>query len=729
MTNIQSHKLNSEVISRVLLATILKRRKCYNHLIRINSLQNNRIITSAKGDKTMKNPILLSAILIAICLISWGSSANAKNNSEIPDVGVLDLIASENKDYWHPNETLKLRLPLSIANALTQNMVIELDSVDITAMLQNKNGELIYKPVQLMTTGQHELRVVEYTQDGDIEELGFWSFEVRESKIFQNYEIAGDTQLRANYRTSDKNIGYPEPREFQGQAISQIGFNTTNGDWYSEGQFDLLYDSIKENRINNRAIDNNEFLFSVGNQHTNAKIGHHSIGVTSLVMNNFRHRGVSFESRIASINSRVTGFSFSSANISGFSRGLGIGDSQQRVDGATFDTSPFSENPRSLYLTGTWLQGRSLGSGNFIADLNSSQLTETDGDAWSFSGESLLFNDKLRLRAEYAQTDYDFEVSDDLNSDRDTAHSLLATYADISDFGVAWNIGATSQKIGTFFRSLGNLGLPGDKELIRTFAGAQWPTFGIQANIEQQKDNVEQIQLLPRIRTDLKNFSFNWTPAIQQNDSWLGKPSMTLSRVHQSQKQTFTPIGFLLPQANNDIRNWQLSSNFSYQKNSWGLGITNTELIDRSSLQNNSETMSLNLFTNLVFGEESDFNLSSIIAFNEIEDKTNNINSTSISYSVQSAFVILPKKLDASVDLNLNQNQTSDISIDGDNFAVNFSIRWIISEANANKFGFELNMSGIYNDYTDNLLNLNSIEAHQTFLTLTATLPSRMGEQ
>jgi len=644
------------------------------------------------------------------------------------DPDAFELIAGENGDYRGVNEIIGLQIPTNFTPERFKNIVIELDNLDITAMLKNDNAHISYQPVQSLSPGKHELRVVEYSDDGDISELGFWSFEVRQSQLFQQYSIAADTQLSASQRIASNNIGEPEPNKFQGQANSQIGFSATSGDWKTEGQFDLYYDSVKENQLNGRSIDNNTFLFSTGNRYVNARIGHHNIGISNLVMNNFQRRGFSLQGKIPSINSRVSGFSLSSADISGFGHGLGISNQNQRVDGVTFDSSPFSENPRSLYISGTWLQGRSIDSGNFVAQINDPLFGGTKGNAWSFSGESLFLDNKLRLRAEYAATDYDFNQADEINSDSDNAHSFLLTYNDVTDDGTSWNLGVANQKIGTFFRSLANQTLPSDKKLVKAFAGAQWATFGFQLNLEQQQDNVENIALLPRVQTDVASFLINWSPTITNKDSWLGTPNFALGTSYQSQEQTFTPLNYFLPVTDNQIQNWQFSSNFAYLTNSWGLSVTNTNFSDGSLVQNNTETLSFNWFASFLFGEEQDFSLSPAIAFNNTKDKTTNLDFESITYSVQSAFVVIPKKLDIAVDFILNQNQTSDDSLNADSLAANISVNWHISEANVNEFGFDLNFSVMYNDFENKIFSTDSLEVHQVFLTLTAILPSRVGK-
>ena len=67
------------------------------------------------------------------------------------------------------------------------------------------------------------------------------------------------------------------------------------------------------------------------------------------------------------------------------------------------------------------------------------------------------------------------------------------TYSDYTQNAISWNAGLNYQRIGTYFKSLANRGLPSDKQLSKLFAGIQWNTVGIQVSGEEQKDNLEKI--------------------------------------------------------------------------------------------------------------------------------------------------------------------------------------------------------------------------------------------
>ncbi len=635
------------------------------------------------------------------------------------------LVASEQVGYLRADDTIRLKIPADVPVEELQKLVLELDAIDVTAMVQREGAFALYTPVQPLTPGTHTLRVVEYADDGSIMELGFWSFEVRQSALFREYAVAADSQLTGSYRVADNNLIAPEPNRLNGQGSSQVAYSAASGDWYSNGNFDLLYNSSNGMQSNGRSLDNGEFLFSAGNKNADVRIGHQTVGASSLVMDNFRRRGVSVEGRVPTINSRLTGFLLSSEAINGFQHGLAIGDAEKRVDGVTFESSPLKSRPQALYLSGTWLDGEGSDSSGAVASVAGAEFGQSKGRAWSLSADSQLFNDRLRLRAEYAGTDYDFSTTDTLASQNDTAYSLLATFSDSTASGMNWNVGVENREIGTFFKSLANQSLPSDRRLLRAFGGSQWTTMGFQASFEQQQDNVNDIKELPRVKTNLGSISLNWSPVASVG--WLGSPSLSAAYSRQQQNQVFTPIGFLLADTDNKLDSLQANAMFAYSLGSWGLSLMNSQFRDNAGVQADTDTNSLSFDSSLLLMQQR-LNLLPSVRYDRTDDISNQQNSIAVTYGLQSAYVIKPEKLDGSLNISLNRNQTTDDTLNNDVFSVSMAMNWHLLAASRNRSGFDVSASGMYNNLSDNVMASNSIDTYQVFLTLTMVLPSRAGQ-
>ena len=150
-----------------------------------------------------KNAITVRIILLACCFII-SFSVIADNDAEELITETFELSQSENVNYFSPKEPLVVVIPKSFNQGKMKNVTIELDSVDISEMVQIANSEMVYSPLQAMFAESHELRITEYTEDGDINELGVTrhcvqqermrvgsTSEARESSVLRVWNICG----------------------------------------------------------------------------------------------------------------------------------------------------------------------------------------------------------------------------------------------------------------------------------------------------------------------------------------------------------------------------------------------------------------------------------------------------------------------------------------------------------------------------------------------------------
>ncbi len=675
---------------------------------------------------------LHTVVLVVVMILSMlaTSPVNALDlEQEVQDEPIADhdtnqsveVLAASNDGYFLPNEAIQILIP----NKVSSGWVIELDAIDITEMITLENQVATYVPVQPLTAGEHVLSIYEYLADGQIIDHGTWLLEVKLPEANDDYAITADTQVTVNYRLAEKNIGNPAPDAYQSEAYSQIAFSKTKDQWTAEGAFDLYYTSLEANRPSERTIENGEFYFTIGNPYFKANIGHQTVASGSLVMDGFHRRGISLEGRLPTLNTQVKGFSLSSVNVTGFGNGLGISNSNQRLEGYSVKSSLFADDPDTFSLSATWLSGSGDDAGSLIYNVDDFSVIANKGNARSITAESLLLENRLRLKAEFASSEYDYDPLDSFPADKDNAHDVLVTYSDITESGTSWNIGLNQRQIGTFFRSLANQSLPSDRAVQTVFGGAQWSTIGVQLNIEEQKDNIERFDYLPQITSDLHSLNLNWSPTVETTDNWYGTPNFSAGFSNQRLEQTYTPDDFLFAATDNEVDAYQLSSTFSYPKSSWGVSLINTEFVDRSFQQNDSDTMSIELFSDFLIGEK--FNVSPSIRIDRTEDLVLNISASSVIYSLQSVFVFEPEKLDGSLSVVYSDNESSDLFTDDENMFINFALNWHIRPAGRNSFGVDLVIGGMYNDFKDRSNVFNSLETNQAFITLTLLLPNRAG--
>ena len=192
-----------------------------------------------------------------------------------------------------PMETLRISIPEDISIEILQTLALELDNIDVTAMVTREGGFAVFTPVQPMGWGKHELRLVEYAEDGSIFEKGFWTFEVRTQSGIRESDFSADISLVATSRAADKNLGEPEPDSLTGQGGASLYGKVIGDEWEVTGNMDLIYNSQRNLTPNNQELDMGEYLITGQNRSTQLKLGHHSVSQTSLAMEGFQRRGVS----------------------------------------------------------------------------------------------------------------------------------------------------------------------------------------------------------------------------------------------------------------------------------------------------------------------------------------------------------------------------------------------------------------------------------------------------
>jgi len=640
---------------------------------------------------------------------------------------LFELVGNDQSEVREAEQVIKLQ-PLSLVSKLSDKQLrFELDSIDITLLVHKKDAYWLFQPIKPLNSGQHQLVISVASSSSNQVSPQSIEFNVVEAESTDQLQVAVDTQATINYRFSDNQLPSPPPNSMQQDVISQLSFSSNQGDWLTQGQFDLYYTSVKENRPSERTIENGEFLLSISDGESELQLGHQNIESVSLVMDNFRRRGISLQTPIAAINGKITGFSLSSFDISGFGQGIGTTHASRRVDGVSFISSPITTAPEQLSISGTWLTARSYESADFLFDSSISPTGSNKNDAWSINGQSNLLEGKLQLSMEYAKSQFDVDRLDSQPDDRDKAYQINALYSDTTEQEMTWSLGISKQKVGTFFQSLANQTLASDNDLFALMGSMEWQTLSLQSQFNRQKNNVNHLQDIATIQTDLLNLSANWMPQLETDDSRLGTPSFSFSIAEQQQSQSDTPLNYALPIADNQLKTWQLSGDFSYEQNAWGVGLSETQFRDYSLVQSNSDNLSLSFYGNLFIN--SDISLAPAISFDKIDDLSLNTRSTSISYSLQSAFALIPEVLNTAVSFVYTQDQTNDQTLDGNNMAANLSFSWLVSEANHNEFGIQLDFSAVYNDFKDRIWTANNSETFQSYLTLTATLPSRIGQQ
>lgn len=482
----------------------------------------------------------------------------------------LELMSNENLSFKSPSDAIQFQISSPISQSQFEQLIFELNGIDITAMMQfvsDTNSLLIFKPVQTLKYGNHEIIITQFQDDGEIFELGAWEFEVRQSALYREARFEAQINLNVNHRMIQKNLG-DVPGRTQAQGSSILATSIQGEEWELSGQMDLIYTSEKEFTARGESLDMGEFLIAAQTGRFYTQVGHHSLPSTNLIMDSFHRRGVYSQILLGEMNSSVSGYMLRTDDIIGFQNGLGISQKENRVSGVTWDYEPFSDDPEKLVLSLGWLDGQGNQGGEGV----NFEGVDESGSAWTFAADGNFFDRKLRLRLEKASSEFDFDAGGAQSAFDDDAQSVLVTYSHSSEMGDEdltpweWIIGAEALQVGSYFKSIANTHLPADKKLKRIFSTLSKDQWSFDASFGEEENNLDDDINFSTTEITQWYFTASYTASDQISQdsfwSWMGTPSLSLVVSENEILDLITAQGF--DEQDNTTDNVMLAAAFSY---------------------------------------------------------------------------------------------------------------------------------------------------------------------
>ncbi len=662
----------------------------------------------------------LVRLILIVCASGYVSLAQAQ-------VWDATLLQPQSGDRFGARETVRIQLPASATAAQLEWLALELDNVDVSQLVtleQSAVGYVVaFTPPQPLRSGEHTLRLVEYTPAGQIIHRGTWTFLSGDVEAIGKVAFTADTTVDVARRVSDDELVDPlERNQLNGGTVFAATGASKN--WDFAGRFDLLYDSAEFQTENGggHSIEIGEYLFEGRGDTLQALLGHHALSYDSLVMREFNRRGASLSASNEPGSANASIFAFRTEPVFGWRNGLGISNEEHRVAGAVVSANPLSQNKQALTLMATCLTGQGEdGTGIGLAgDFNTSE-----GDACSVMAESVLGKEKVRLRGEYASSDFDFDgTGDDFDREPGNAWDVLAVYAPLPGSGsgeqaVAWSLGAQLQQVDLYFRSLANATLPSDRDLKRVFTTLQWGGLSLQAQAGVIDDNVADDSNLPTLRNRIGNLAATYTPAIPTDEQglpvqrWYGQPTLSFT----SQYARFNHASLPVEQADYRIKQKtlynQVTAAFLYPNWNWQAGYGLGSETDEIATTFDRDNRLINLAFYWQFSDRLVFGLQG--QKNRAEDNVNAIETDSEQVGVNADAVLVRDKLRLTLGLSLAQDEASDRSIDSRSETLSGNLDWQVKQPRANRPGVALWLRGEWQDQEDRINPALATSPYQVF--------------
>ncbi|HEC11860.1 MAG TPA: hypothetical protein ENI80_01165 [Acidiferrobacteraceae bacterium] len=653
-----------------------------------------------------------------------------------------------------PQGPFRIVLPKGLDSRTLTWLALELDIIDVSTLVTMEGNTIVLVPPQPLAPGPHRLRLIQYSPNGKAIERGAWTFQVGKPQGTRQFALQGNVTLNPSYRAADDDIEPSAlPGKLQGTGSAQVGVQAAGPGWQISGRADFLYNSLPDlpsGQNNNNTANLNatnpasmnefelgEFLFTGQRGSGFINLGQHAIGSDSLIMQQFARRGLSVGTRSRDNRFYGTGFIMRTEPVIGFRYGLGVSDPNNRVAGAVFSTKPFRANPERLTLSGTYLQGQGRDQSGIGVIGNT---TVGKGDAWSVTAESLLVSSRLRLRGEYAKTRFDFDgPNQGFDKEGDDAQAFLALYQPwanklINKQPLNIQLGIEYKKIGTFFRSLANPGLPSDKKLKRVFVNANWAGLNIQSSVGREEDNVNNIRTLPRLRKEQFQLAAAYTPLPSNAQGkpgsnpktvWrrlLGTPTYAMN-IQTVRDQTISfPSIYQGGLVDSHTRAVQASANFTHQTWNWFASYYTGWQDDATNVSPDTRNDMASLGVNLRLGPR--VNIGIQLQKNVINDQSNNIDTTSWLTGLNASATLIPNKLIGTLNYVNTTEEISDLSADRITQTVGFNLTWYARQARQNRPGVSIWLQGQYQDINDKVNTSQNTSPYQIFLGATVTWPT-----
>ncbi len=663
-----------------------------------------------------------SLISICIALLLLGLSKQS----------IADWVA----DFQPPADSsspLKILLPDDIDIITLTTLGVELDGIDITALLTLDGNNFLYTPVEPLSSGQHSIRLVVFDNEGKTNPKNDWSFtltdldlastDAPEQQIQQaeawirSSSFEADTLTEFSNRAHQHNIGSaPDHSIISGAGNVHGALQGEN--WSVDAQGNYLIQSDTDLALTGNAVDLGEYAISANYSGTSATtgvtLGHHDIGINSMLFSSFQRRGVS--AHIADNNDRMSAnaFAFRPQTQVGASDFTGLSDSNNRLEGVSASIKPFSEDQNALKITGLYYDGEGDTGGIGIGG----EQEVSTGSGYGLILEKKLLEGKLDFRAEYARAHYDADGSAALapedNSDAISmllearpfeSLILLDKYMDIV-------IGAKYERIDTFFESLANQGIAADRDAITVYSNLYWGSFSANLQFINETNNVDDLTSSPT--DELQNFTWSTNYAFDPqtgSKSWLGTPYLNFSGFVSTLQREDTPSGYLGNDTDNASNSISVGGGSSYQDWYWSASHTYASLEDDTNTT--SDTVSNYSSLSAAWTVSDRLELNSDLQYGIFEDQDNDTESysTNLNFGLRSA--LIKNKLDWSLTYNLNLAAGDNDS--PDKHIINSELGWTIQQTGKNHPGLSLALRGSMEKTNANTTSTSDETQYQVF--------------
>lgn len=564
------------------------------------------------------------------------------------------------------------------------SIAIEMDGYDVTPFGQVVDGQLQVNLQTQLAAGDHDISVLLFLPNGDIELIAEQVITVAASEITNTtseFTSSLNTAYRLDQKPEEDFVGI---NELTGNGSLAWKGSRTTGKWQLEGELEALYDSVAKSSGGAAGINTSNDAWAIPNlragatyqgdaYHAGVSVGQVHVHKEDLLFSGFQRRGAAADLTSTEAGIQMKAFALHSEPTTRYDGDLIWPQrAMEKSSGVTASSALWGQH---LVVSVGYINGEtSLGGSGF------SYFDEPviyGGDSRNLAIDSQWLENSVWLHLEYASSSFDSDgigIGEDAESDDASQAMLQFTSEGSLPAGIFdhWIGFIQYQEIGSDYFSLGNLAIPGDIETTRANWRADIQGVSLDVDWLQQKNNVDDNVFLPTQTLERSGISLNYIPTFIDIESglwrFLGSPSLLVNyfRTNNSQRDDDALIaGYDLDSVNDEVG---VTVTFSREKWNWSLQHQLIKQDDKSravfqdnfilyqppsdtdnqltSLQLSlypSSRVSLNAFMQWSLREEVDFN--------------NKYRNSNLGFDTQ--VEIIPDKLNLLLNYSYGQNRSS----------------------------------------------------------------------
>lgn len=437
--------------------------------------------------------------LVVVFLLFFTSFFNkVYAQSEAPNESLIQIVSPREG----PEVIAKKPLIKCIVSQSHQieDMLVLLDGVDITGVLDISAEGFQYKPIEVLAPGIHTLNIYGNTEDGNVfeEEL---TFSTRHFQSLEEAYVGNElTVVYNNVLTKTDDVEEGPDWKVESNLSSIADLKEKGWEFSFRSNLRYLGQNLSVEEPLKKGVDLIDYLLS--GAYNDGRFGLTTeIGDTVIDTSRFTATGLARRGGQASIqyaDAILSGFLVKGEEVYGFQDGLGLStDTDDHIVGVAGGLGFFKNQ---MGLKAIYIEGGEEGS--FFGTYTEDQGRK--GDVIGVVLTTDFFKERLTSKFEIDFSKFDENITDEFSAENDKAYRFgVGGYLD------NYTYEAIYEYIGPEYQVIANPGLEIDQAGVSLVAAARYPVHSLALTYSRYHDNVEKDDFYPRIQTNRGSLEYS----------------------------------------------------------------------------------------------------------------------------------------------------------------------------------------------------------------------------